>query len=140
MGKDDFEDAGVVGCEAPSRAFASLVRVPFHREVIDFVRGVAEAVCFCYGALPFLVGSGSAGVGGVECKALVAATLKDGHSIFMVVHALFDVISADQVGEAAGYAETVDLLGVGNYLGGIMDKAWGCLVGPADVCAATHGE
>ncbi len=114
MGKDDFDDAGVVGCEAPGHAIASRVRVPFHREVIDFVGGVAEAVGFCYGAFPFLVGSDSVGVGGVECKVLTAATLEDGHSSFMDVHASFDVISADQVGEAAGYAEAVYLLGFGS--------------------------
>lgn len=114
MGKDDSGDAGVVGCEAPKRAFASLVRGPFHREVIDFVGGVAEAVGFCYGEIPFFVGPDSVGVGGVECKALVAATFEDGHGIFMDVHASFDVISADQVGEAAGYAETVDLLRFGS--------------------------
>lgn len=137
---DDFDDASVVGCEAPRRAIASLVRVPFHREVIDFVGGIAEAVGFCYGAFPFLVGSDSVGIGGVECKALIGVTLEDGHSSFMDVHASFDVISTDQVGEAAGYAEAVDLLGFGSQSGGIVDKAWGYLGGPPNVYAATHVE
>ena len=113
MGKNDFDDAGVVGYEAPRRTIAPIVRVPFHREIIYFMGGVAEAVCFYYGAVPFLVGSGSVGIGGVECEVPVAATLEDGHGGFMDVHASFDVINTDQVREAAGYAEAVDLPGFG---------------------------
>lgn len=85
--------------------------------------GVAETVSFYYGAFPFLIGSDFVGIEGVECKVPIATTLEDGHSSFMEAHASSDVISADQVGEATGYAEIVDLLGFGNYSGGIVDKA-----------------